>query len=126
MNAARWREIERIFHAALERHSYERDAFVEHECRGDADLGREVHALLNRAASAGNFLAQPAARLGARMIDGTGAETSAADVLASDSVRGFTPGSVIAGRYRIVGLLGRGGMGRCTAPTTSSSALRSR
>src|SRR5258708_31195687 len=38
-------------------------------------------------------------------------ETPAARVLPSDSIRGFTPGTVLAGRYRIIGLLGRGGMG---------------
>jgi hypothetical protein len=59
VNAERWRGIERIFHAALERQSHERDAFVEHECGGgglprcrksgaeaanDDDRGRHDHA----------------------------------------------------------------------------------
>jgi hypothetical protein len=38
-------------------------------------------------------------------------ETPAARILSSDSIRGFTPGTVLAGRYRVIGLLGRGGMG---------------
>ena len=38
-------------------------------------------------------------------------EIPAARILSSDSIRGFTPGTVLAGRYRVIGLLGRGGMG---------------
>ena len=41
---------------------------------------------------------------------------------ASGTAVPFTTGDMVAGRYRIVGLLGRGGMGRCIAPTISPSA----
>ncbi len=41
----------------------------------------------------------------------TGPPTSAQGVTAAASGARFVPGSMVGGRYRIVGLLGRGGMG---------------
>jgi serine/threonine protein kinase/Tol biopolymer transport system component len=60
MDPERWREIERIFQAALEHPASQREAFVESGCHGDDALRSEVKALLDRAGSAKNFLDRPA------------------------------------------------------------------
>jgi serine/threonine protein kinase len=68
VNPERWREVERLYHSALERPSPERETFLDSECRGDDDLRLEVQALLSRAASAESFLDRPAAAVAAQMV----------------------------------------------------------
>ena len=46
MTPERWREVTAIFHAALARDAGERDAFISERCGIDADLRREVGAML--------------------------------------------------------------------------------
>jgi serine/threonine protein kinase len=72
----RWRQIERMYHAAVKRPVRERDAFLAHACRGDDDLRREVQSLLSRAAAAQMMSHQTTAvmtgqRLGVYEIQGT-------------------------------------------------------
>ncbi len=66
MDRERWRQVERIYHSALERPSHEREAFLEAECRGDEDLRLEVRALLRRAVTAGTSRQPAAAAAGAQ------------------------------------------------------------
>ncbi len=47
MTPERWREIERLYHAALERDAAERAAFLNEACGGDEALRREVESLLD-------------------------------------------------------------------------------
>ena len=91
----RWRRINDLFHATLEREPPARDGYLDGECAGDPALAGEVRSLLRAHAEAGAL-----ERLAA-----------AAD---SDPVAGGDGDSLIGrqlGPYQITGLLGRGGMG---------------
>ena len=96
----RWREIERLFHAALERPSSERAAFLEQACAGDRALRQEVESLLAHDSEAGGLLATT----GARLV----AET------ASREPSGALVGTHIS-HYRVTRPLGTGGMGEVFA-----------
>src|SRR5262249_21857238 len=90
MDSERWRQIEELYHSALERVPEERAAFVEGACAGDRDLQSEVESLLERAERAGTFL-----------------ETFALAAAATRLPRGTS-----LGPYQVLGLLGAGGMGK--------------
>lgn len=115
--------IEEIFHAALERQPAERAAFLAEACGNDASLLDAVKALL--AAHDQSFSLLDQRHAGAE-FDNTSAPTRhlpdapaqppAPDPVLNSSGDGqregrFVAGAMLAGRYRIVGLLGKGGMG---------------
>jgi eukaryotic-like serine/threonine-protein kinase len=93
----RWRKIEEIYHAALERQGRERAAYLDAACAGDDLLYREVDSLLANAASTDQFLEKPAIDAAARM-------------LADEQVRTYSAGQQL-GDYTIIAPLGAGGMG---------------
>jgi eukaryotic-like serine/threonine-protein kinase len=92
MSTERWQQLEDVFHAALDRAPADREAFVVGACGGDAGLRREVERLLHAHEQASSFVDQAAADV----------ERVAATV---------PPDGRQIGAYRIVGELGRGGMG---------------
>jgi serine/threonine protein kinase len=99
MTPERWKQIERMYHRALALMPDLRLALLEKECAGDPELHLEVESLL--AAHKGveqteDFLKQTAPEAAARVMAGEQAA--------------FLSGREI-GRYRILSLLGRGGMG---------------
>ena len=94
MTTDAWREVERIYHAALARPVSERAAYVASACAGDAAVQREVESLLALAGDASAFL-----------------ETPAAAVAAADLARERFPAGRQLGSYVIRGPLGAGGMG---------------
>jgi hypothetical protein len=56
MDADRWQQITRLYHAALERPVDERRAFLDAGCSGDEALRGDVESLLAREVSAQAFL----------------------------------------------------------------------
>jgi len=94
MTDPRWTTVDGLLEAALEQNPGERAAFLREACAGDETLRQEVESLLAHE-RADEFLARPAHEL----IGGAPAR-------AHQSLIGRRLGS-----YRVVGLLGTGGMG---------------
>jgi eukaryotic-like serine/threonine-protein kinase len=68
MSAERWRRIEEIYHAALERAASEREPFLESACGGDETLRADVERLIAAQDGAGDFLIAPAWEVAASAI----------------------------------------------------------
>src|ERR1051326_2663303 len=92
--AEQWQQVQELFHAALERESGERSAFLDHACGDDESLRREVAWLISAHETEDHFIDSPG-------------YVAARDVLANHH---FEPGEILA-YYKIQSALGSGGMG---------------
>jgi len=97
MTPERWQKIEQMYHAALEREESQRSAYLREVCVGDEQLLQEVESLLAQENRAEEFLERPAMEVAARMS----AENQSQITLLGRQL----------GCYKIVSLLGAGGMG---------------
>ena len=96
MKPERWRQVDQLFQAALERAPEERAAFISVACGDDDSLRHEVEALLAADGGADSFIEAGAYALAAPLIAG-----GEAPLLLGKSI----------GPYQVISLLGRGGMG---------------
>src|ERR1044072_1057241 len=106
---AEWKRVREVFEQALECASDGRAALLDEVCAGDANLRREVDALLEVHERTGGFLVSP---------EGAGPGRDPAPSMwlpGFGTARAFEGqlevGTVVDEKYRIDGLLGRGGMG---------------
>ena len=96
MKTERWKHVEELYHAAMERDEESRADFLDHACAGDEGLRREVESLLSFEERAENFIESPALEVAARMV---AQEQIATNV--SQSIN----------QYKIISPIGAGGMG---------------
>ncbi len=96
MKPERYQKIDEVFQAALERDADQRAAFLDEACAGDPALRRKVEALLASDQQAQTFIEAPAFEIAA--------------LLFADEPNSVIEGCI--GPYRIVDLLGSGGMGQ--------------
>ncbi len=99
-----------VVEAALQLAPEERSSFLDANCTEES-LRKYVECLLLSYEEAGQFLEEPALAIYAGLLLEDDEETAAALPSHSSQACNFAPGSVVADRYRIVSLLGRGGMG---------------
>jgi serine/threonine protein kinase len=92
----RWETVKHLCHRALDKAAAERAAFLAAACAGDEGLRREVESLLARENDAERFLETPALEAAARA--------------AARDPAGSLAGRTL-GHYRVLSLLGAGGMG---------------
>src|SRR6476620_5308651 len=93
---ADWRRIEEVFLAALEKTEEQRAAFVETASGTDEALRDEVMAMLRSHEETGDFLERPAYEQNAQLLTEQGGALKIGEQIAD---------------YRILSLLGEGGMG---------------
>jgi serine/threonine-protein kinase len=94
MKRERYKQIDELFQAALERRPEERRAFLDASCAADSVLRSEVEALLSSDQQAKSFIESPASELGPELFKKKLSENET------------------VGPYKIAGQLGAGGMGQ--------------
>jgi eukaryotic-like serine/threonine-protein kinase len=103
MEVERWQKLEGIYHDAMALDPRRRAEFVQAACGGDEELQKELLSLLGGEEDAESFLDRPAMDLAAREL----AKSSEG----AEEIVLRTPLPASIGRYRILRVLGEGGMG---------------
>jgi serine/threonine protein kinase len=96
MDPERWQQIDQLFHSALNCEPAARATFLQQACIADEALRREVESLVESHEESDGFIEEPAIDLAAELL------ARRAEALAAGQT---------VGPYKIVSLLGEGGMG---------------
>lgn len=110
MTPEKWQKIKSLFEAAQDVSPGERSEFLQNACDGDADLKGEVEKLFGSLENAKSFLELPIAAEVPTFFENR--KTFAANRETGEiNDAKFVAGTIFDNRYRIIGLLGKGGMG---------------
>jgi serine/threonine protein kinase len=102
MDPNRWRQIEDLYHLALEKPASERPAFLDRACPTDPSLRQELESLLAIAEGADAYVK-------AAVREGSFSTGDATAVTAAAPSPGPSPQKL--GRYELIEQIGKGGMG---------------
>src|SRR5580704_7418482 len=104
----RLQEIERLYHAALEREEAEWKSFLDASCAGDEALREEVDALLVYSKHAKSFIESSAIETVAKALakEKRQSQTSQTDTIGSQSLEGST-----ISHFELISHVATGGMG---------------
>src|SRR5438132_636531 len=97
MSPEHWQQIDRIFHAVLQRDPSQRSAFIAESCAGDPALQKEIEDLLASHEESDSFIETPASDVAAELL--------------AEGQAGLVVGQAI-GPYTVLDLIGAGGMGQ--------------
>ncbi len=110
MTPEKWNKIKALFASAQDYPESERSRFLSHACGDDGELKREVERLLDSHSEDDDFLENSAVEQIAGDFEGDTTAAMGRSYLGSALPR-FEKGILLNGRYEILRLLGRGGMG---------------
>ena len=105
-----WRRIQELFYAALELDAAGRARFLDQECGLDLRLRQEVESLLESAEKPMEFVPQAVVEMAQKISVESGPGAGATGVRRAHSRNTIAAGTELA-HYRILSLLGAGGMG---------------